>query len=604
MDVDLAHPSGESLVETVIGEALAGAALGAVRVSGKVSGNWTEANIADIDATFGESTLSGDVLLRLDQEPPALHANLQAGTLDLAWVGGGLAATDGNLGADIEVAELYTDRWSDEPVDLALLDRLSGKLALKAEALVLGPHRIESADIDLSAAKGTLTLRSLEGRLFGGALEADGSLAGGPAPSGQAAIRLVDADLGAILREVAGERAVSGTATIDGYFTLSGQTEREMIESLTGRVAITGGEGAVEGLDVPAISGQIAALATVDALNDIVSFVEQAEQSLSSGQTAIRSLDGTVWVQNGQARIDGFEIVADGGIGDISGTADLPAWQLDLTALFHLAEHADAPPVGVRLEGSIDRPERHHLIEEMQAHLVQLGLLSLAGSDDAPKITLRKGAKAEPGTEIDTLLRNVLGDPDEAEDAGPAKAPADVSEGADETGEAIEAPDPDDEGGALLSLDDVPVSPVALEEQLDADQAEEPAGPEQTDQREESLEIGEEEQAAAPVPDEPAAGPPSDEAVPEPPPTPERYRAESLQDFVDDLLAVPEPEAEEEPLDVVEDPLKESEAEPDQNFQDLVDDLLDEPEREQEEETEEDEGLQDFVDDLLETLDE
>ena len=624
VDVDLAHPSGESLVETVIGESPAGAALGAVRVSGKVSGNWMEANLVDIDATLGESTLSGDVLLRLDQEPLALHANLQAGTLDLAWLSGGLAASDGNLGADIEVAELYSDRWSDEPIDLALLDQVSGTLALKAEALVLGPHRIEEADVNLSAADSSLTLRSLEGRLFGGALKADGSLDGGAVPSGQAALRLAEADIGAILREVAGDRAVSGNATFDGYFTLSGQTEREMVESLTGRVAITGGGGAVEGVDVPALSAQIAALSTADALNDIVSFIDQAEQSLSSGQTAIRSLDGTVRAQNGQARIEGFEIVADGAIGEINGTADLPAWQLDLTALFRLAEHAGAPPVGVRLEGSIDRPERRYLIEEMQAHLINLGFLSLAGSDEVPKITLRKGAKAEPGTEIDTLLRNVLGDPDEAEDAGPAEAPVEAREEADETGEATGAPDLDDAEGALLSLDDVPASSVLVEEPLNADQAEEPLGPEPAEQREEPPETEDEEQpVAAPVPDEPAPVPTFDEAVPEPPPAPVRYREETLQDFVDDLLGAPEQEAEEEPLDVVDDPLKEPEADPDENlqdivddqvkepeaeptqdFQDFVDDLLDEPAGEEEEEAGEEDGFQDFVDDLLKTLDE
>ena len=582
VDVDLAHPHGEALVETVIGEATGGAALGAVRLVGKISGDRTVANLAGIDAAMGDSTLAGDIFLRLDQEPPAFHADLRAGVLDLAWVGGGLAATDGNLDADIEVAEMESERWSDEPIDLALLDQLSGTLALDAEALVLGPHRIEQAVIDLAAAEGTLTLRSLKGRLFGGALKADGSLAGGAVPAGQAAVRLVDADIGEILREAAGGRAVSGNATIDGYFTLSGQTEREMIESLTGRVAISGGEGAVEGVDVPAISGQIAALSTVDALNDIVSFVDQAEESLSSGQTAIRSLDGTVRVQNGQARIDGFEIVADGGVGDISGTADLPAWQLDLTALFRLAEHADAPPVGVRLEGPIDRPERRYLIEEMQAHLVKLGFLSLAGSNDVPKITLRKGAKAEPGTEIDTLLRNVLGDPDEAEDAEPTEGPAEAREGTDETGESIEVLDGDDVGSALLSLDDVPGDPAVVEEPLDADQAEEPAGPERTDQREEPLETGDEEQpTAALMPDAPAPGPLSDETVPEPPPVPERYRGEALQDFVDDVLEEPEPERERE-----------------EDLQDSVDDLLEEPERER------DEGLQDFVDDLLKTLDE
>ena len=598
VDVDLAHPSGEDLVETVIGEAPPGATFGAVRLVGKVSGDGTVANLAGIEAAIGDSTLAGDIFLRLDQEPMAVHADLRAGLLDLAWVGGGLGAREGSSGADIEIAELSSERWSDEPIDFALLDRLSGTLALDAEALVLGPHRIEQAVIDLAAAEATLTLRSLEGRLFGGALKADGSLAGGPAPSGQAGVRLDDADIGAILREAADGRAVSGTATIDGYFTLSGRTEREMVESLTGRVAITGGEGMVEGVDVPAISGQIAALSTVDALNDIVSFVEQAEQSLSSGQTAIRSLDGTVRVQKGQARIDGFEIVADGGIGEINGTADLPAWQLDLTALFRLAEHADAPQVGVQLEGSIDRPERRYLIEEMQAHLVTLGLLSLAGSDDVPKITLRKGAKAEPGTEIDTLLRDVLGDPDEAEDAGPVGEQTELHEEADETGKAIEVPDQDDAGSALLSLDDVPASPVVVEEPLDADQAEKPAGPEQAEQREETLLTDDEVQpTAAPPSDETALVTPSDEPVPEPPPAPERYRGEDLQDFVNDLLGEPEPEEEENPQDVVDDASGEPEREGEEKLQD-VDDLSEEPAPEGEDE------LQDFVDDLLKTLDE
>ena len=595
VDVDLAHPRGEALVENVIGEVPTLATLGAVRVVGKVSGDRTVANLADIDATFGESTLSGDVLLRLDQEPPAFHANLQAGTLDLAWVGGGLAASGGNLGAEVDVAELGSERWSDEPIDLALLDRLSGTLALDADSLILGPYRIEHADADISAADGTLTLRSLGGRLFEGALKADGSLTGGPVPAGQAAARLTDANIGAILHEAAGGRSVSGRATIDGYFTLRGQTEREMVESLAGRIAIDGSDGAVEGVDVPAISRQIAALSEADALDDIVSFVAQAEQSLSSGQTAIRSLEGVVRVQNGQARIDGFKIATDGGIGDVTGSADLPAWRLDLTALFRLAEHADAPPVGVHLEGSIDRPERRHLIEEMQAHLVKLGLLSLAGSDDAPKITLRKGAKAEPGTEIDSLLRNVLGDPDEAEDAGPAKAPADVSKGLEETGKATEASDLEDAAGALLSLDDVPPSTVLVEESLDADQEEK-----LTEQRDELGEIdGEEQPTAVPAPEDTASGPLSDDPVPEPPPAPERYRADSLQDFVDDLLGEPEGEQEEASRDLVDDLLGDPAPDQDESPRDSAD-----KPPEEEPEPDQDEGFQDFVDDLLKTLDE
>ena len=467
--------------------------------------------------------------------------------LDLAWLGGGLAATDeteagGTPSVSADLAGTGTEgaapqpaRWSDETIDLTVLDRLSGTLALDAEALLLGAYRIEQADVDLAVAEGTLTLRSLTGRLFDGALKADGSLAGGPVPAGQAAFRLTDAELGAILREIAGVDAVSGRAEVDGYFTLRGQTAREMMQSLSGRVALAASEGAVEGVDVPAISRQIDALSKVDALDDIARFVDGTEQSLSSGRTAIHSLDGTVRVQDGQARIDGFEIVAEGGVGEISGTADLPAWQLDLTALFRLTEHADAPPVGIRFEGPIDRPERRLLIADMQAHLVKLGLLSLAGAPGMPKITLRKGAKAEPGTEMDTLLRNVLGDPDKAEDAETAEEPDEPEEraGAGEPSEAVDAQEEDGAGDAAPSPGDGSGDAAVATEPVEARQPEEAAGVEQREEVEEPLETGgEEEREAAP----PTEAPAPEKPVPEPPPAPKRDKDEDLQDLVDDLL--------------------------------------------------------------------
>ena len=135
----------------------------------------------------------------------------------------------------------------------------------------------------------------------------------------------------------------------------------------------------------------------------------------------------------------------------------------------------------------------------MQAHLVKLGLLSLAGAPDMPKITLRKGAKAEPGTEMDTILRNVLGDPDEAE----AGAPADAR---DEQADA-EAPG----------------------EPAEAKQAEEPAGC-----RAEGRGRGAARRRA--VRANAKRRPHPKGPTPQLPPVPRRYRYENLQDLVDDLL--------------------------------------------------------------------
>ena len=86
--------------------------------------------------------------------------------LDLAWLGGGLGASreaeddvlrltsDDRAGAGIDGAAPATARWSDETIDLAVLDRLSGTLTLDAEALVLGDYRIDRASVDLAPPRG------------------------------------------------------------------------------------------------------------------------------------------------------------------------------------------------------------------------------------------------------------------------------------------------------------------------------------------------------------------------------------------------------------------------------------------------------------------
>ena len=522
--VDVVHPSPVRLIEVVTGGAPGAAALGPMRVTGTVSGDGTVADIAGIDATVGDNWLTGDVFLRLDRVLPAISADMRAGVLDLTWLGGGPAAAGAAAGAaadgaatdererdpdaGIEDMAPAPERWSDEPIDVAILDRLSGTLALDAEALILGAYRIEQAKVDLKADEGGLTLRSLRGRLFDGALEADGNLAGGSMPTGRVAFRLADADAAALLLEVAEVDVVSGRATIEGDLALQGRTAREVVGSLAGRAALTARDGAIDGVDLPAISRQIDALAALETLDEVPAFVSAAERSLSGGRTAVHSLDGIVALQEGKARIESFTIVAEGAVGDIAGGADLPAWQVDLTALFRLVEHPGAPPVGVSLEGPIDRPERRYLTEEMQAHLVRIGLLSLARSQQTPTITIRKGAKAEPGTELDRTLREVFGDPEEGDEAEPADAPKEAE------GSAAGA----DAGQAVDALDDG----------ADAVEVEEPGGVEPSREAT-GLEAADGE-------GESAVPPPADASAPQPPPAPERDRGADFQDFLDDML--------------------------------------------------------------------
>ena len=144
---------------------------------------------------------------------------------------------------------------------------------------------------------------------------------------------------------------------------------------------------------------------------------------------------------------------------------------------------------------------------------------------------------------MDKLLRNVLGDPDEAEGAEPAQEPEELEERAgegepsgatdarDEDGASRVAPSPGD--GSADESDDAEAVMAPLDPRVAIEPVE--AGP--TEEAEAAPETGEEGPDVSP----PGEAAPSDasvpeELVPEPPSAPERYRNESLRDLVDDLL--------------------------------------------------------------------
>ena len=214
--------------------------------------------------------------------------------------------------------------------------------------------------------------------------------------------------------------------------------------------------------------------------------------------------------------------------------------------------------MGVRLEGPLDRPRRRYLIEDMQAHLVTLGLLSLARTHELPTITIRKGAKAEPGTGMDRLLRDVFGNPEEAgaddkagADDADDKADGDEDEDADEDadpaplppvdlpGEPADAEDPpqEEETAGVAGADETEPpaggegtdgAPDAATDAVDAEGVEEPGGMEPSEEATDTEATDGEGERAVP--------PPADVLAPQPPPAPERERGADFRNFVDDLL--------------------------------------------------------------------
>jgi uncharacterized protein involved in outer membrane biogenesis len=437
LSVDLANPKFGELAELLTGTSSERTDVGAVRIKGRLRGDAVEAKISEFDLSIGETSVGGVLTLRVDQPTPYIKADLEAGLLNADLFmggataaaetrsdqpGGGEGAATGGGEASRSGAAAPVGRWSTKPIDLAVLRAVDGEFALKADALIAGGNRFEEAVLGLTLQDGTLNIHTLRGRIFDGQIEAEGRVVEAGVATAILAFNLTDVDLAAALRQAADVEAVTGRASIDGRFATEGRSEYDLISALSGDARLNARDGSVQGVDLPAVSAKL------DDLNSTEDFLVLAQTGLSGGTTRLDSLDGTITVQNGLARTDDLRILADRGEGTVRGTADLPGWRLDLRALFRLTEHAEAPPIGVRLSGPIDTPRREFLLEEMQAYMAERLAKSVARKVIVPK--LREGAKAEPGTVTDAVLRGLFGDPDAPQADGaapPAEPPPEAS---------------------------------------------------------------------------------------------------------------------------------------------------------------------------------
>lgn len=418
-NIDLGSEDASALLLAVAGDDAHTAAGGALKVRTRVEGDARQARVSGFDATLGRNSLKGSGDVVFDGPLPVIKAEFEAEEFDLAaLIGGAVAASPektrgGNdatggasraNGSQTVVRGGDNGRWSTEPINLSVLNEVTADIGLRAQALIVSGYRFEQAELDIAIADGMLDIYSLRGRIFDGLFEAEGRIANSAPPGATLSFKLAGADMEMLLMQTGGIDAVSGAITLDGRLATQGANEAELVRGLGGEVHLAGGNGVIRGVDIGQVSAQLSAL------DDAGAFAGLARSGLSGGETPLHDISGTIGISQGIATTEDTTVLVEAGEGRVQGRADLPAWQLDLTSLFHLTEQPNAPPVGVRLHGAIDQPQREYLIDRMEAFVVERIAGRVLEQQVIPK--LRKGAKAEDGTVVDLLLRGAFGDPD------------------------------------------------------------------------------------------------------------------------------------------------------------------------------------------------
>ncbi len=375
--VTVSHPDLAALAETFFdGAKPARRGLGEVRVRARAVGDMAQARVSILDASIGPTRLKGYVAARWDGARPSLDADLVAGELVFDVFAPVAAGPQLAAGGGAARPQPAAERWSREPIDFSGLRAFDAKLRLAADALKFRKHRFEAVTLSLTLADGVVEVDELAGRLYGAPIMITARFADAEPPSGWVDFRFDGADLRALLVDQAGVEAVSGRLNLSGRFRTQGRSEFELVSALAGEAAVDTRDGTIQGLDLALLNKRLGAL------DNEADFVRLVEVALSGGATRIQVLRGNFIATGGVLRSNDLRVVLDGGQGRAEATVDLPRWQLALDSAFSLADHPNAPLVGIALSGPIDNPMREIRDRELRAYFVR----KLLGGVVAPKI--------------------------------------------------------------------------------------------------------------------------------------------------------------------------------------------------------------------------
>ncbi|GGF17606.1 hypothetical protein GCM10011611_24340 [Aliidongia dinghuensis] len=385
----------------------AGGALGAVQLAAAVDADPQHLTLDQLSLTVGEQRVAGTLSLDGTAHPARLDADLTGGDLvfDPFLPARESAAVDGPVRyAALGDPGPLPGHWSRAKFDLSWLSIIDAKVKLTADSAAAGPWHFDKPVLGFALKGGTLGLDTLMGGLFGGKIDAHGSLS----QAGAAALTLAgrDLDLKDLAQQTGAAALTAGKGQLDADLTANGTSEADLIAALGGKASLSARDGALTGFDLPAVNDRLKAL---KGPQDLVAVIQAVQ---AGGSTRFTALDATATIAGGVIRSNEAHLAADGGDLTAQVTANLPAWTIEGKAALALAGRTDLPPIAMSFDGPLDKPEKRIDVNSLAAYAQRQGvgslLQGLTGQQAAPASPSQQPQQQKPAQQLQDLFKGLL----------------------------------------------------------------------------------------------------------------------------------------------------------------------------------------------------
>ena len=320
----------------------------ALSPEGAVVRSVTVADLAGAQASFSGTLTRAADGLRLEHGKAALHSH-------------DIGRTAKMLGADIPF-----DGQADISADIN--GPLAGPaMVLTAPILTAGKTYFDHVSVDLSVPPGKLALDHLSAGLYGGQLTGQASLARDGGAS-SLHLTLTGAQMKKALLENADLGLADGELSGEANLTSAGKGDAEIKSTLAGTMSVAVKNGQIKGFDLKAANDRLRGNEGIGGLLALLS------AGLTGGETHFSSLTANARADKGVIVSNDISMVAEGGDAKGAATVNLPADTVDAHIDFHFANARDAPPLTMRLQGSLKSPHRYLDVKPLQQWLADHGI--------------------------------------------------------------------------------------------------------------------------------------------------------------------------------------------------------------------------------------
>ena len=281
----------------------------------------------ELDGNSGEGVLTFD-------GRQTLQGTLAAESLDLTpYVSTVRFLTGGERG------------WDMKPIELDGLEGIDVDLRLSAARVTVANARLGRTGVVANLRGGDLSVTVGESQAFGGVLKGTFGLARSPAGAGfKAQLQFTNVDLEQCLGELFGIRKLEGKGNLGFAIESSGGSVFDLTKALNGTAGLTSRKGAIAGLNVEQLLRRI------------------ERQPLSgggefrTGKTPYESLTVNLKITQGVANVDDVRMEGPAVGLALTGSASIPARELDLRGTASLLSNANSAAPAFELPFMVQGP--------------------------------------------------------------------------------------------------------------------------------------------------------------------------------------------------------------------------------------------------------